>query len=129
MNNVSGRGTGRLVVSMNVSLDGFLQSLGQNDFDHSWKRIDEEVQAPGAGVPLFRGRVDLKLRERSGTYLGQDPADDEAQRSTCRNLRQRSVETARQSHPMVPWPRGILALPAMPITTSSIVKSPCSANY
>jgi RibD C-terminal domain len=63
MNNVSGGGKRRLVVSMNVSLDGFLQSLGQNDFDHSWMHIDEEVHrafnelAAGADAFLYGRKV------------------------------------------------------------------------
>jgi dihydrofolate reductase len=63
MNNVSGSGKGRLVVSMNVSLDGFLQSLGQNDFDHSWMHIDQEVHrafnelAAGADAFLYGRKV------------------------------------------------------------------------
>jgi dihydrofolate reductase len=43
MSNVSSREPGRLVVSMNVSLDGFVQAKGQDEFDYSWMHIDEEV--------------------------------------------------------------------------------------
>jgi hypothetical protein len=48
---------GRLVVSMNLSLDGYVQASGQDEFDYSWMH----PAALGAGVPFFRERVDMKL--------------------------------------------------------------------
>jgi dihydrofolate reductase len=52
---------GRLIVSMNVSLDGFIEARGQDD--GSWLRIDEEVHrafnelAAGADVFLYGRKV------------------------------------------------------------------------
>lgn len=52
---------GRLIVSMNVSLDGFVEAQGQDD--GTWLRIDEEVHrafnelAAGAGAFLYGRKV------------------------------------------------------------------------
>jgi hypothetical protein len=46
----------QLIVSMNLSLDGYIEAQGQDD--GSWLRIDEAVHR---GVPFFRPRLDLKL--------------------------------------------------------------------
>lgn len=54
-----------LIVSMNLSLDGYIEAQGEDD--GSWLSIDEEVHVAfnqlAAGAPFFRQRTSLELTD------------------------------------------------------------------
>lgn len=82
-----GRPMGRLIVSMNLSLDGYIEAQGQDD--GSWLRIDEEVHrvfnelAAGADAFLY-GRKVYEVMIPYWPDTAEDPAKPAHEREYAR---------------------------------------------